>query len=77
MRYFIFNPLVMDQLKAFHVAEDHLEDNCIVYVYDDGYGLGCDVTEIPPGKRPKAFPDTHLVRVEQDGSLRIVDSNFT
>ncbi len=73
MRYFVFCPLDMEKHQAYARAYEHLEYNHIVYVSSNGI----TVTQLLPGVRPKALPDTHLVRVEQDNSLRIVDSNFT
>ncbi len=73
MRYFIFSPLVMEKHEAYARAFGHLADNHIVYVSQ----YGVTVTPILPGVRPAALPDTHLVRVEQDNTTRIVDSNFS
>ena len=68
MRYFMFSPLDMSEAEAYEAARQFLLDNHIVHVTSHGVRI------VPPvsGKRPAAAPNTYLVRVEQDGSLRVV-----
>lgn len=69
MRYFMYSPLDMSAEEAFEFAYPHLEDNHIVHVTER------EILIIPPesGQRPKAAPNTYLVRVEIDDSLRVVE----
>jgi hypothetical protein len=72
MRYFMYSPLDMSEEEAFAQAYADLLDNHIVHVTS----LGNEI--IPPvsGQRPAAAPETYLVRVEQDDSLRVVQKAF-
>lgn len=73
MQYFMYSPLEMSERDAFYKARPYLEDNHIVHV------TSREIKTIPPvsGQRPAAAPNTYLVRVEQDGSLRVVQKSLT
>lgn len=68
MRYFMYSPLDYSEHIAFDMAYDHLQEGCIVHVTSELI----DVIPVPAGQRPQAAPNTYLVRVEQDDSLRVV-----
>lgn len=67
--FFMFSPLDMSEVEAYAIAQSHLDHRHLVRVLSTG-----DIKIIPatPGSRPQAMPGTYLVRVEQDGSLRVV-----
>ena len=73
MKYFTYCPLDMKEEDAFERVKPHLKENCIV----DVRLTTLMFFSLRTGARPKAFPDTYLVRVEPDGSTRIVDRNIT
>lgn len=68
MNYFTFSPLDMDQHSAYELARPLLNPAHIV----DVSPYYVTPRKVPSGTRPQALPNTYLVRVEQDGSLRIV-----
>lgn len=71
--YFMYSPLDMDANEAYEQANDWLGTDCIVVVRSNGL----EIVDLPEGSRPQALPDTYLVRVEPDGSLRIVQKALT
>jgi hypothetical protein len=72
MRYFMYSPIEMSEEEAFAFAFEHLEDNLIIYVTSEYI----ETIPVEPGTRPKALPNTYLVRVEQDDSTRVVDKRL-
>ncbi len=72
MRYFMYSPLDMSEQDAFNRAYPELRDNHIVHVTAQGYS----VVSPKNGQRPSAAPNTYLVRVEQDDSLRVVEKRL-
>jgi hypothetical protein len=72
VKYFTYSPLDMDAQEAFSRAQPSLDPAHIV----DVTHYGNYIRRVPSGTRPKALPDTYLVRVEQDGSLRIVQKSL-
>lgn len=73
MRYFMYSPLDMSEQEAFSLAKHELQYNRIVYIRRTHPSA---FLSILPGERPQAYPNTYLVRVEPDDSLRIVDRNL-
>jgi hypothetical protein len=73
MRYFMYSPLDMSDQEAFDIAYPYLRDNHVVHVKAQQH-----IELVPPvmGQRPAAAPNTYLIRVEQDGSLRVVHKAF-
>ncbi len=72
MRYFTYSPLDMNVYDALERALPYLDPRLIVQVTSEGVNL----IDVLPGSRPRAFPNTYLVRVEQDNFPRVVDSNL-
>jgi hypothetical protein len=68
MRFFLYSPLDMSEQEAFDQALPHLSADHMVYVTHKCV----EYIGFKPGQRPQALPNTYLVRVEQDGSLRVV-----
>lgn len=73
MRYFIYSPLEMTEQEAYEYAEPHLRQNAVVHVTH----RSIFINELEVGERPKAYMDSYLIRVEQDGSLRVVHRMFS
>jgi hypothetical protein len=72
MQYFTYSPLDMDATEAYQQALKYLRYGYIVHVRP-----GKVTSErATPGEPPRAQPNTYLVRVEEDGSLRHVHSCF-
>jgi hypothetical protein len=69
MRYFIYSPLNMSETEAYEAAQQFLDEKYIVHVRSP---FVINFIDLPKGTRPQALPDTYLVRVEPDGSLRTV-----
>ncbi len=69
-RYFAYSPVDMTIEEALENAYQYLEPDQIVHVQSDG---DVEIHWLTYGDRPRALPDTYLVRVEQDDSLRVVD----
>lgn len=72
MRYFSYCPMDMEQDEALKRAKPHLMDHAVVDVRLTGYA----VLPFKPGARLRAMQDRYLVRVEPDGSTRLVDRNI-
>ena len=72
MRFFTYSPIDFNDYTAYERAEHYLDERVIVHVTNNG----CTVSPVVPGERPRALPDTYIVRVEQDSSLRIVEKRF-
>ena len=72
MRYFMFSPLDMSMDEAFKTVERLLDTQYIIRVRGSGEYQTVNYIPITPGERPRALPQTYLVRVESDGSLRVV-----
>lgn len=74
MRYFLYSPLNLSETEAFEAAKKFLDEKYIVHV-KSAFSIG--FIDLPPGTRPEALPDTYLVRVEPDNSLRVVQRALT
>jgi hypothetical protein len=72
MRFFTYSPLDMTETEAYKLALPHLDPSVIVHVTR----YSCTVEKAKAGARPQALPNTYLVRVEQDQSLRVVQKDL-
>jgi hypothetical protein len=68
MQFFMFSPLEMSEAEAYCLASPHLDHRHTVVVRS----AGVSILPPKPGQRVQALPGTYLVRVEQDGLLRVV-----
>lgn len=72
MEYFMYSPVDMTDQQAFIRACRYLDKNHIVVVRTSGI----ETLFHNPEVRPQAIQGMYLVRVEPDGSLRIVHQNL-
>lgn len=73
MRFFIYSPVEMSEHDAFALIKEHLQDDMVIQVRRN---KDPRVVFLTPGQRPRAFPNTFLVRVEPDDSLRIIEQRL-